>query len=411
MKRKLLFIINTMGRAGAETALIGLLKKLDAIGDYDISLYTIISRGELFDRVPRNVRILNSRPSRGSVLSAGGRVAIFITTMKAFFYRFTGLRLLPYLWRNIALQKKERGRIQPDKVLWRLLAEGRPCDPVEYDLAVAFIEGGAAYYLAEKVKAKQKAAFIHIDYQKASYLPMMDRGCYNACSKIFVVSNEVGEKFTAVYPEYRDKITLFRNILDIEEVWRKAGEEAGFTDDFEGVRLVTVGRLAYQKGYDIAAEALAILKSKDYLVRWYIIGEGPERAVLERLIAKLGVSEDFVLLGAKDNPYPYVYKAQIYVHATRFEGKSIAIEEAQILRKPIIASKCTGTAEQITSGVDGLLIDLSAENLAKKLAWLIDNPEVQEEFSSNAAKRKLIFPEDLDNLLALLADESEVLGA
>lgn len=405
MKQKLLFIINTMGHAGAETALIELLKKLDAMGDYDLSLYVIIPRGELFSRVPQNVRILNSNPSQGSVLSPQGRIAIILTTMKAFFYRFTGLRLLPYLWRNIALQRK-RGYVEPDKVLWRLLAEGRPFDPVEYDLAIAFIEGGAAYYLAERVKAKQKAAFIHIDYEKAGYLPMMDRGCYDVCQRIFVVSNEVGEKFMAVYPEYRDKITLFRNILDIKEIWRKAQMKTGFADYFNGVRLITVGRLAYQKGYDIAIEALAKLKSKGYSVRWYIIGEGPERTNLERLIAKFGVEEDFLLMGAKDNPYPYVHEAQIYVHATRFEGKSIAIEEAQILKKPIIASECTGTAEQITSGVDGLLIDLSAENLADKLAWLIDNPEMQKIFSSNVAKRKLVFPEDLDNLLDLLKKEA-----
>lgn len=409
MKQKILFIINTMGRAGAEVALVELLKKLDARGYYDLSLHIIIPRGELLDRVPPNVRILNSGLSRGSVLSPGGRAAIAWLAVKAFCYRLTGFRLLPYLWRNILRQKKQ-GRVQLDKLLWRLLAEGRPADPVKYDLAVAFIEGGAAYYLDRRVQARQKAAFIHIDYQRAGYLPMMDQGCYDDCRRIFVVSHEVGEKFVAVYPDYREKITLFRNILDEQGIWRRALAGTGFSDDFAGVRLLTVGRLTYQKGYDIAIQALALLKARGYDVRWYVIGEGPERASLERLAARLDLEDDFLLLGAKENPYPYVYQAQIYVHATRWEGKSIAIEEAQILKKPLVASACTGTAEQITSGVDGLLVELDAENLARGLAWLVDHPELQERLAANVAKRKLVFPEDLDNLLDLLNGEKEVPG-
>ena len=86
-----------------------------------------------------------------------------------------------------------------------------------------------------------------------------------------------------------------------------------------------------------------------------MLGEGPERTDLERRIEQHGVKGEFVLLGAKDNPYPFVRQADIYVHAARFEGKSIAIEEAQVLGKPIAASDCTGNTEQIISGYDGIL--------------------------------------------------------
>lgn len=408
MKKKLLFIINTMGRAGAETALIGLLKTLDAMGEFELSLYAVIPRGELFGRVPKTVRILNRRFSSGSVLSTAGRIAIFRQAVHAFFYRFTGFRMLPYLLRNAARQKKS-GKLQYDKLLWRLLADGSPAQKEAYDLAVAYIEGGAAYYLADKVRAKHKAAFIHIDYQQAGYLPMMDQNCYDCAERIFVVSTEVGEKFRSVYPQYGDKIVLFRNILDREEILRKAEAGIGFTDGFEGVRLVTVGRLHYQKGYDIAIRALAQLRADGYPVRWYVVGEGPERANLERLIQTCGVGADFVLLGARENPYPYVKQADIYVHATRFEGKSIAIEEAQILRKPIVASNCTGNAEQITPDYDGILLDLSLENLVRTLEWLIDHPERQAALSFQVAKRKLIYPEDLEQLLALIKTGNEVM--
>lgn len=401
MKKQILFVINTMGRAGAETALINLMNKLLSMGGYELSLYAIIPRGELFARVPEGVHILNKRYSCDSVLSLSGRLAIMSQAVRAFFCKLNGLRMLPEMLRNIRAQKKETGRIQPDKALWRLLAASAPAPEKQYDLAVAYIEGAAAYYLADKVQAGKKAAFIHIDYQKAGYTPAMDQGCYEQIDKIFTVSDEVKEKFCTVYPQYREKTMLFRNLLDQDRIRAKAKEQ-GFTDGFEGIRLVTVGRLHYQKGYDIAIEACARLREMGYDVRWNILGEGPERASLEKLIAQHGMQEHFILMGAVDNPYPYVNDATIYVHATRFEGKSIAIEEAQVLGKTIVASDCTGNTEQIIPGVDGLLLTLNAENLTNTLKYALDHPEICKELRENVLKKQLDHPEDLRAMLSMM---------
>lgn len=401
MKKQLLFVINTMGRAGAETALINLVNRLLSMGEYEISLYAIIPRGELFARVPEEVHILNKRYSCDSVLSPVGRMAIVGQAFRAFFCRLNGLRMLPEMLRNIRAQKKQTGRIQPDKALWRLLAASAPAPDKRYDLAVAYIEGAAAYYLADRVQADRKAAFIHIDYQQAGYTPQMDQGCYDGVDRIFTVSDEVKEKFCAVYPQYREKTMLFRNLLDQERI-RRLAKEKGFTDGFDGIRLVTVGRLHYQKGYDIAIEACARLREMGYDLRWNILGEGPERPSLEKLIAQHGMQEHFILMGAVDNPYPYISEATLYVHATRFEGKSIAIEEAQVLGKTIVASDCTGNTEQITHGVDGLLLTLNAENLTETLKYALDHPEICRELRQNVMKKQLDHPEDLQAMLSLM---------
>jgi glycosyltransferase involved in cell wall biosynthesis len=407
MRKKLLFIINTMGRAGAETALIQLLKKLDSMGEYDLSLYTVIPCGELFDRVPDHVRILNRHVNKAPVLSFTGHLWIAGAVIYSFFYKLTGFRRLGYMIKILKEQEASGRKLQYDKLLWRLLAEGRPAVKGTYDLAVAYIEGAAAYYLADKIKAVHKAAFIHIDYQEAGYTPGMDQDCYGVMEKIFVVSNEVGEKFSKVYPEYRDKVRLFRNLLDKDEIRRKAALGTGFTDGFDGIRLVTVGRLHYQKGYDIAVEALARLRRDGCNVRWYVIGEGMERSKLEMLIKKHGVEENFILMGARDNPYPYMRQADIYVHATRFEGKSIAIEEAQILGKVIVASDCTGNREQITAGYDGILLTLNTDNLVSELKHIIDRPELRKEYAERVLEKKLDFPADLECMLAILKEEKD----
>lgn len=407
MKKKLLFIINTMGRTGAETALVELLKKLDSMERYDISLYSMIPCGEMFGRVPDRVRILNKRVYKGYVLNLKGYSWIAGCILYSFFYRLTGFRLFGYLIKNFKEQKASGRKIQYDKLLWRLLAEGRPERTETYDLAVAYLEGAATYYLADKVKAHHKAAFIHIDYQQAGYTPLMDQDCYRTMEKIFVVSNAVGEKFCQAYPQYQDRVRLFRNLLDREEILRKAERGTGFTDSFDGFRLVTVGRLHYQKGYDIAIEALARLRQDGYSVRWYVVGDGMERGNLEALIKAHGVEEDFVLLGAKDNPYPYMKQADIYVHATRFEGKSIAIEEAQILGKAIVASDCTGNTEQIQSGYDGVLLSLNVENLVSELKRVLDDPKLRETYEKHVLEKKIEFPEDLECMLDMLNEEKE----
>ena len=405
--KKLLFVINTMGRTGAETALVELLKKLDSMGGYELFLYAIIPRGELFGRVPDKVHILNKHINKGYVLSFAGYFRIVIGVLYSFFYKLTGFKLLGYMIKNIKAQKSSGKKLQYDKLLWRLLAEGRPEMKGTYDLAVAYLEGAATYYLADKVKACHKAAFIHIDYQEAGYTPLMDQDCYRKMEKIFVVSNAVGEKFCKVYPQYRDRVRLFRNLLDRNEILQKAETGAGFTDEFDGLRLVTVGRLHYQKGYDIAVEALAKLRESGYNVRWYVVGEGMERSNLETLIRKYKVEESFLLMGAKENPYPYMKQADIYVHATRFEGKSIAIEEAQILGKAIVASDCTGTTEQIRSGYDGILLTLNVENLVSVLKHVIDDPELRRQYSEHVMEKKMEFSEDLESMLDMLKEEKK----
>lgn len=401
MNKKLLFINNTMGLGGAEVALIELIKKLDSMGGYDIYLYLIIPCGEILDRLPQSIKILNKSVSNCPIASFRGRCITVKTIISSFFYRFTGFRLLGYIRQNLKDQRKS-GRLQYDKLLWRILAEGHRPIKGDFDLAVAYIEGAATYSLAKRVDANHKASFVHIDYVKAGYTPFMDQGAYREMERIFVVSNEVGKKFLEIYPQHKEKVYLFRNLLDRQTIIEKAKSENVFTDDFRGIRLVTMGRLHYQKGYDIAIGALALLKKEGYNIRWYILGEGGERKNLESLIESLGLKENFLLMGSVKNPYPYVAGAYIYVHGTRFEGKSIAVEEAQILGKAIVASDCTGNSEQIESGYDGVLFTLNEENMAREIKNLIDNPEIREKYERNVLEKKLDFPEDMEALLGFI---------
>lgn len=241
--KKVLFVINTLGCAGAETALIELLKSLDE-KEYELSLYVLMGQGEMIDKIPENVKLLNDHYCKDSVLSKQGKQAMMKTVWRSFWENGNVFGKFAYIVRTFSAMRRT-GKFQPDKILWRVISDGSPRFEETYDLAVAYLEGGSTYYVADHVKAKKKAAFIHIDYESSGYAKGMDRNCFDKIDRIFTVSDEVKKHFQNVYPKYQDKVKVFHNIINQDEIRRKAEEETGFEDHFDGVRLLTVGRLTY----------------------------------------------------------------------------------------------------------------------------------------------------------------------
>ena len=398
--KKVLFVINTLGRAGAEMALLELLRQLSG-HDVEISLYVLTGQGEMLDQLPEGVKLLNRKYCNCSVHTSEGKKKLAVTSLKALFRRATVVRRFPYLVKQTFSMIK-KGKIMPDKLLWRVLSDGAEFFKEEYDLAVAYIEGGSTYYVHDHVNAKKKAAFFHVDYSMAGYTRSLDKECYLQYDKVFPVSDEVKDAFLKVYPECKEKTEVFHNLINQERVHRLSKEEGGFSDDYDGYRILTVGRLMAQKDFGQSIEAMKMLKDKGIKARWYILGEGEERENLEKLIEKLDLKNDFFLLGVTNNPYVYMAQADLYVHATRFEGKSIAIQEAQILGCSLLVSDCSGNREQVVHGVDGLLCELTPEGICKGVITLLEDEEKRKEYGKEAAKRKMTESTEIDKMLSLL---------
>ena len=398
--KKLLFIINTLGCGGAERAMLNLFSALDS-NRYEISLFVLTSQGELRRELPENVRLLNKKYKEVSVLTKKGRRLLTLSVLKAGIGKALFLRRAPYIIKNFLIMRK-KGKIMPDKLLWRLLSDGAPKIQEEYDLAVAYLEGGATYYVADYVKAKKKAAFVHIDYEKAGYKKELDLDCYEKFDRIFTVSDEVKEHFLSVYPEYENKTSVFNNILNQERIKKMAEQGEGFNDGFKGLRILTVGRLTRQKRYDVAINAMKLMKEKIGVpIRWYVLGEGDLRQELEQQIKSAGLENDFILMGVKENPYPYYKGCDFYVHATEFEGKSIALQEAQVFGKPILATDCSGNREQIENGTDGILCELDPGQVCEQLLYMINNPEKCKGYGEKAKQKVPCNTKGFDEFIAM----------
>lgn len=399
--KRVLVVINTLGRAGAETALIELLRHLDP-AQYDVSLYVLLNQGELVHELPPFVRLLNRNYSDTSVLSKEGQRRLVKQILRAMATRWTLIRSLPYLSRNL-WDMVRRGNVSFSRLLWRVAADGGERLDARYDLAVAFLEGGSTYYVADHVQADKKAAFVHVDYKKAGYSRTLDGDCYRQYDRIFSVSDEVKASFLEAYPECAGRTEVFHNLINRDKILVGAQLPGGFSDGFDGMRLLTVGRLMKQKALEVSIDAMRLLKDAGEHVRWYVLGEGDQRRFLEERIRTLGLEEDFLLLGAVDNPYPYMRQADLYVHASRFEGKSIAIQEAQILGKAILVSDCSGNREQVEQGVDGVMCPLEAEKLCRAIRGLLGNAGERKRLGRAAARRPQTDKTELGKLLSLLS--------
>ena len=392
--KKILFVINTLGGAGAEKALIELLKHFPR-EQYEVLLYVLLDQGELISQIPEHVKVLNREYSDASVLSKEGKKVLNRKIWKRLWIRGAVLRNLPFLLRNTFVMLK-KGKLSPDKLLWRVMSDSGQSIKEHYDMAVAYLEGGATYYVHDHINADRKFTFLHVDYRFAGYTRELDKNCYPDFDRIFTVSDEVKKSFVKVYPECSQNTYVFHNLIDQKEIRRKAELPGGFEDSYDGKRILTVGRLTAQKAYEISIDAMKILKDHGVKARWYVLGEGELREKLQSQINRLGLQEDFVLLGAKTNPYPYYRQCDLYVHATRFEGKSIAIQEAQTLGCTILVSDSSGNREQVIQGEDGMMCSLTPEAVSRNIEELLKNPQKCKELGQKASVK--LSSEDKDVL-------------
>ena len=384
-RKKVLFVINTLGCAGAEKALLELLKEFPE-EEYEVSLYVLMNQGELIYQIPKQVKVLNREYSDQSVLSEEGKKVLNRQVFHRLFRKLSVFKNIPYLLFNLFRMIRNK-KIQLDKLLWRVMSDSGIDLTETYDLAVAYLEGGSTYYVHDHVKAEKKMAFLHVDYGYAGYSRQLDKNCYLDFDRIFTVSKEVSDSLEAFYPECRNKIWIFPNLIDHEGIRKKAEAAGGFSDEYDGWRLLTVGRLTEQKAYEIAIDAMKLLKERGVQARWYVLGEGELRESLQRQINRLGLEKDFLLLGSVENPYPYYVQCDLYVHATRFEGKSIAIQEAQILGCPILVSDCSGNREQVEDGVDGAMCALTPEAVSREIEELLADEKRRCLYEQRAAKK------------------------
>jgi len=245
------------------------------------------------------------------------------------------------------------------------------------------------FYMADKVKAKKKIAWLHFDYANpprddSIYLPY-----FMKCDNVVTVSAKVNEALLEKLPQLTDRAVMMENIQDPKQIWDMALRGDTFPDEhYVGLRLLTIGRISEQKGFDFIPPVLKRLRDDGYELRWYILGDGDtaSRNALIESALKYGVADMLILLGTTINPYSYLRDCDIYVMTSRYEGKPITVEEAKIMYKPIMVTNYLSAAEQLDNGRLGEICEISEDGIYEGLKRLIDSPSRRDELTEILGK-------------------------
>lgn len=356
--KKIYFQLGAMNVGGVEKSFLGLLTTLSQT-KYEIHLGLVSAKGGFMECIPEHVhvhqidcysslkRVINDPPLSyiKEILLQGHFIEALIHLFLYVLFKFSGNRYLfyKYISRNIPVVKEE------------------------YDVAIAYAGPSQMidYYVCEKIKAKEKYGWIHFDVTKFGIDKGMTRKLYKNYKKIYIVSETAKEKFDELFPEFHNKTEVRYNVIPKEEIISLANNGESFTDDFNGTRILTVGRMTREKGQEEAIKALRILLEKGYDIKWYFIGDGKERVSCERLTKDLGVSNRVSFMGLKTNPYPYMRDCNIYVQPSRHEGYCITLAEARCFPVPIVTTNFTGAEEQLKEHPNSIITGMDPENIAE----------------------------------------------
>jgi len=395
MKKNLLFVIPSLSAGGGEKSLVSLLNQID-YDQYNVDLFLFNHEGLFMEYLPKQVKIL-PHPEEFQLFS------------KPLFKSFTALFIKGKL--QIALNRvlfAIKNRIiqnvsEREQYSWKHLSSSITNLDRYYDTAIGFLEKTSIYYCVDKVNAHRKIGWIHNDYDKLGMNPEFDLPYFNQLNKIVTVSEECANVFKKRFPDQKDKVDLMYNVVSPKMINHMANEQ---TDVFQRrkdeIIVLTIARLHPQKGLEIAVESCKELINKGYKLRWFVIGEGDERERLKKLIKKNKLEQSFILLGLKANPYPYIKQADIYVQTSRFEGKSIAIDEAKILNKPIIVTDFSTAKDQITNGHDGLIVNMNVKGVVEGIVKVITKKGLQCTLINNLKNVHLGTEEEVKKLYKII---------
>lgn len=341
VKKKILFIIPNMRGGGAQRVISTILNFLDR-KKFETILVLLKKEGPYLEDLPKDIQVINlqTEQTRYSIIKVI-RVIRVIKQIKPdlVFSTLSYLNILivmirPFLSKDIIFIARETNTIS--------VINKRKKYPMLYDLVYKVF--------------------------------------YNNFNKIISQSKYMRKDLIDNYNIMEDRIEVIYNPVDITKIENLANRDVANLYKSDKFNLLAVGRLSYQKGYDLLIEAMRKLDKKFHLT---ILGQGKDDAKLEQLAKSFDIEDNITFAGFQANPYIYMMHADLFILSSRYEGLPNVVLEANALGTPVVAFNCPGgTGEIIENGVNGFLcecgnIDELAETINKASSHSFDKNEIK----------------------------------
>lgn len=333
--KKILFGITSLTIGGAERVLVDLANEL--CNDYDITIFTIYPNGEFEKSLSNKIKLKSLYSKRYNELSKIQKV-------------FVPLKV----WIN----KKQ--------IYNKYIKEN-------FDVEIAFLEGPITRLMSVKNSCTKKVAWIHNDINrvfgdnlKSRIKRHIDEKTYNKFDELVFVSKDNKKSFEKIYKNNAVKKEIIYNYINSENILKKSNDEIPEIFAEDELNFVTVARLVGQKGIDRLIRVHSKLIKENLKHKIWVIGDGPEYKKLESLVDNNNVKDTFKLLGKRENPYPYIKKADYFCLLSYFEGYGMVLEEAKILGKDILITN-TAAREAVEGYEYATIIENNENDIYKVL--------------------------------------------
>lgn len=352
-------MIGTLQSGGVSKSIVNLLNAMDRT-TYDVHLLLLDRVGDILSPyLPSDITVHVNREIENLHRGLRGVRALL----------FTGHLLLAFgsLLRMLMskISRAWAGR-------WLAYLMPRFTD-LTFDLIIDYGGQQQLYYMVDKLDGKKNITFFHNDYSKWPYYYAADRLYYPKVDQILSISQTCVDVLKAYFPDCKDKISVMQNISSPVLITKQANETVDLP--IAPLLLVSLGHIMRRKGTDFSIDAAKILQKKGVEFKWMLVGKVVEKDLIRR-IEQEGLADRFVVLGIRSNPYPYIKAADIYVHPARFEGKSIALDEAKILCKPIVVTNFSTVNDQFEDRVNASICEMNGGALADAIIELATNKEL-----------------------------------
>lgn len=358
-RRKVLFLIESLSGGGAEKVLTTLVQHIDK-ERFEVTVCAISGGGKYEDAIKKQVKyraILNDLKGE-NVWEKWSYVLKHHLVYK----------WLPLSW------------------VYRLFV------PQGNDVEVAFVEGFTTKLLSYSTNQRaRKYAWVHCNMDKDHWTKSVfdnlrdETITYNRYTKIFGVSNTVVAAFRKEFPDVTVPMETVYNPINAQIILNMAAERKDV--EKKVIRLVTVGRLEHQKGYDRLVRVVNRLVKDGLSLELWILGVGSQEASLKQYIQEHQLDEYVKLLGFHSNPYKYIVQGDLFVCSSRSEGYSTAVTEALILGLPVITTDCSGMAELLKDGECGIITENDDEAFYQGLKNLLADVSLLEHYRQKAIER------------------------
>jgi glycosyltransferase involved in cell wall biosynthesis len=399
LKKKIIIVSHAMEIGGAERALLGLLNSFD-YSKYQVDLFLMRQEGDLFKFIPKEVNLLPMNQAR--YLAVPMKFLIAKHEISMLYGRLKAKYLAKKRVKELGLKKENQVELTySHRYTWEYMDDINP--DVEYDLAISFLT--PHYICLNHVKAKKKIAWIHTDYSTIDIDVETELGMWERYDYIASISENVTETFLNKFPVLQDKIIRIDNIVTNSMVEEQADELIDIEFEKENcIKLLSIGRFSYPKNFDNIPKISKYILERGLNIKWYLVGFGGDEQLIQENIEKYGMKDRVIILGKKDNPYPYIKNCDIYVQPSRYEGKAVTVREAQILQKPVIITDYATAHSQIEDGYDGVIVPLDNKECAKGIERVIRDSDLQNKLIENTKKTHYSNESEVEKIYKLIGE-------